>query len=45
MYLQENIVYELDFDIKVTWNIAQDPLHHVKCATAKFEVASFNSYE
>ena len=23
MYLQENIVYELDCDIKVTWNIAK----------------------
>ena len=29
MYLQENISYELDCDIKVTWNIA------------KFEVATF----
>ena len=29
IYLQENIVYELDCDIKVTWNIA------------KFEVATF----
>ena len=24
MYLQENIVYELDCDIKVTWNIAKN---------------------
>ena len=45
MYLQENIVYELDFAIKVTWNIAQHPLHHVTYATAKFEVAMFYSYE
>ena len=45
MYLQENIVYELDFPIKVTWNIAQHPLHHVTYATAQSEVAMFNSYK
>ena len=47
MYLLENIgvVYELDFAIKVTGNIAQHPLHHVTYATAKFEAAMFSSYE
>ena len=39
--LQENIVYELDCAIKVTWNIAQHPLHHVTYATPKLEVATF----
>ena len=34
MYLEENIVYKLDCDIKVTLNIAQHPLHHVTYATA-----------
>ena len=34
MYLQENIVYDFDCDIKVTWNIAKHPLHHVTYATA-----------
>ena len=29
MYLQENTVFDLDLDIKVTWNDAQYPLHHV----------------
>ena len=30
------------FDLGVTQNIAQYPLHHVPCAAAKFEVATSN---
>ena len=28
-----------DLDVKVTQNVAQEPLHHVTYAPAKFEVA------
>ena len=41
MRLQENTFFYLG--IKVTQNIAQDPLHHVTYAPAKFEVTMFNS--
>ena len=29
--------------MKVTWNVAQCPLHHVTCAPAKFEITTFNA--
>ena len=43
MYLQENTVFDVTLGIKVAWNTAQYPLHHVSYAPAKFEVAkSYN---
>ena len=42
MYLQENTVFDLDLNIKVTYNVAQYPLHHVTYTTAKLEVATSN---
>ena len=43
MHLQENAVFDLDFGVKVTQNVAQYPLHHVTYVAAKFEVATSNS--
>ena len=43
MYLQENTVFDLDITCKITWNIAQPPLHHVTYAHAKIEVDTSNS--
>ena len=42
MYLQENTVFDLDLGIKVTWNIAKHPLHHVTYAYAKSELVTPN---
>ena len=39
MHLQENTSFDLDFEVKVTQNVAQYPLHHVTYAATKFEVA------
>ena len=39
MHLQENTLFDLDPKVKVTWNAAQYPLHHVAYAAAKFDVA------
>ena len=38
MYLQKNILYDLDIGVKVTRNVAQCPLHHVTYAPTEFEV-------
>ena len=38
MYLQENILYDLDLGVKVTQILAQCPLHHVTYAPTEFEV-------
>ena len=32
----------LTFDLDVTQNVAQYPLHHVTCSATKFEVATSN---
>ena len=40
MQLQENTVFDIDIVIKVTWDVAQHPLHHVTYAFAKFDVAT-----
>ena len=42
MYLQENILYDLDLGVMVTYNVAQYSTHHVIYAPAKFEVAKSN---
>ena len=34
-----------DVDIKVTWNVAQDPLHHVTREAEKIETATSNGLE
>ena len=43
MHLQENTLFDLDFVVKVTQNVAQYSLRHTTNATAKFEVARSNS--
>ena len=42
MHLKENILFDLDFGVWVTRNVAQYPLHHVTYPDTKFEVASSN---
>ena len=42
MNIQENKLFDIESGVKVTFNIAQYPLHHVACAPAKFEVATSN---
>ena len=39
MHPQENTLFDLDFGVKVTRNIAQCPLHHVTYAPTEFEVS------
>ena len=43
MHLQENTLFDLDLDVKVSQNVAQYPLHHVIYAPVKFEADTFNS--
>ena len=38
MHLQENTLFDLDLQVKVTQNVAQYPLHHVTYAPTEFEV-------
>ena len=38
MYLQENILFNLEPKFKVTGKVAKYPLHHVTYAPVKFEV-------
>ena len=38
MHLQENTLFE----VKVTQNVAEHPLHHVTYSATKFEVATSN---
>ena len=40
LHLQENAVFDLDFSIKVTHDVAKYPLHHVTYAHVKIEVAT-----
>ena len=42
MHLHENILFDIDLRVKVTWNIAQYPLQYVNYASVKFEVATSN---
>ena len=42
MDLQENTLYDLNFGVKVTQNVAQYHPHHVTNAPANFEVAMSN---
>ena len=37
MHLQENTLFDLDFGVKVTQNVAQCPRHHVTYAPEKFD--------
>ena len=37
------LTFDLDLGVKVTRNVAQYPLHHVICASTKFEVATSNN--
>ena len=39
IYLQENTLFDLDLEVKVTQNVAQYPQHHVTYAPAKFDIA------
>ena len=34
------LTFDLDLGVKVTLNVAQDPLHHVTYSATKFEVAT-----
>ena len=43
MHLQENTLYDLDFWVKATQNVAQYPPHHVTYVPVKFEVAMSTS--
>ena len=43
MHLQENTLFDLDLDVKVSQNVAQYPLHHVIYAPVKFEADTSNS--
>ena len=38
MHLQENTLFDMDFEVKVTQNVAKYPLHYVTFAPAKFRV-------
>ena len=40
MHLQENTLFDLDLQVKVTLNVAQCPLHHVTYAPTEFEVTT-----
>ena len=40
MHLHENILFDLDFGVKVTQDVVQYPLHHVTYAAAQFEAAT-----
>ena len=40
MHSQENTLFDLDFGVKVTGNVAQYPRHHVTYAPAKFDIAT-----
>ena len=39
-----NSLFDIDLGVKVTWNIAQYPLHHVTYVPAKFEVLKIYQY-
>ena len=39
-HLQENTLFDLNLQVKVTRNVAQCPLHHVTYAPTKFEVTT-----
>ena len=39
MHLQEYTVFDLEFGVKVTQNVAQYLLHHVTNAPTKFKVS------
>ena len=45
MHLQENISFFPDPGVKVTWDVAQYPLHHVTYAPAEFDVATSHGWE
>ena len=45
MHLQENILFDLDLQVKVTQKVAQCPLHHVTCAPTEFEVTTSKALE
>ena len=40
MYLQENTLFDLDLEVKVTRNVAQYPLYHVTFPPTEFEVST-----
>ena len=44
MHLQENTLFDLDVGVRVTWDVDQNPLHHVTYAFAKFEAATSNGF-
>ena len=40
MHLHENALFDLDFGVKVTQDVAKYPLHHVTYSDTKFEVST-----
>ena len=40
MHSQENTLFDLDLQVKVTRNVIQCPLHHVTYAPTEFEVTT-----
>ena len=44
LHLKENTLFDLDFGVRVTQNVAQYPLHHVTYPDTKFKVAFRRRY-
>ena len=42
MHVHENTLFDLDIRVRVTQNVAQNPLHHVTYSDTKFENAMSN---
>ena len=42
MHLQENTLFDLKLEVKVTQKVTQCPLHHVTYSATKLEVATSN---
>ena len=40
MHLQENTLFDIELQVRVTGNVAQCPLHHVTYAPTEFEVTT-----
>ena len=40
MHLHESALFDLDFGVKVTQDVAKCPLHHVTYSDTKFEVST-----
>ena len=40
MHLHENALFDLDFGVKITQDVAKYPLHHVTYSDTKFEIST-----